>query len=143
MTTTTPVPAATRRPGRTWARRAAAVVRIVVGLFFVSAGLPKLLGPAEFQVAFAHWNVPLPAVAVVGVALLEVVGGLLLAFGVGTRVVAALLAVEMAGAVLTAGLVDGGQHLVLPPVLATVTALVAARGGGSWQLRPDLRRSRL
>ena len=113
-----------------------AVARIAVGLFFVSAGLPKFGASAAWIADFTRWNVPLPELAVYGVGALEVLGGLVLALGVATRLVAALLAVNMAGAVLLAGLIDGGQHLVLPPILGAVTALVALRGGGAWQLRP-------
>lgn len=127
------------RAGR-WAGRIGAIARIAVGLFFVSSGLPKLTAPAVWITDFTRWNVPLPELAVYGVGALEVVGGLALALGVATRPVAALLAANMGGAVLLAGLVDGGQHLVLPPVLGAVTALVTLRGGGAWQLRPGSRR---
>lgn len=132
-------PTTRRSPDRFCRLRAAA--RIVVGLFFVQAGLPKLAGHALWAAQFAHWHLPLPGVAVYGVATLEVLGGALLALGVRTRTVAALLAIDMAGAMLTAGLVDGGQHLILPPLLCAVCAVLAYRGGGAWQLRPDPRPS--
>lgn len=133
MPHTAPSPSRTvhRRPGI-----ALAVARVAVGLFFVASGLPKLAAGAAWSADFGRWHVPLPELAVLAVAVLEVAGGLALVSGVATRVVAALLAAEMIGAVLTAGLVDGGQHLVLPPVLAVVTALIAVRGGGRWQLFP-------
>lgn len=116
--------------------RLVAVIRVAVGLFFVTSGLPKLGDAAVWAADFARWNVPLPDLAVYPVGALEVVGGLALALGLATRAVAALLALTMVGALLTAGLVDGGQHLILPPVLGAVATLLAARGGGAWQLRP-------
>ena len=42
--------------------------------------------------------------------------------------------VDMLGAVATAGRVDGGPHLVVPPVLALLCLVLVARGGGRWQL---------
>lgn len=132
-------PVAGRPAAGGWTGRATAAVRIAAGLFFLASGLPKLGAAAAWAADFSRWNVPLPELAVYGVGALEVVGGLLLALGVAARAVAALLAATMAGAVLTAGLVDGGQHLLLPPVLGAVTSLVALRGGGAWQLRPGPR----
>lgn len=119
-----------------WVANAGAVVRIAVGLFFVSSGLPKLAAHAVWVADFARWNVPLPDLAVYGVGALEVAGGLALALGIATRAVGALLAATMVGALLTAGVVDGGRHLILPPVLGLISALVALRGGGAWQVRP-------
>ena len=40
----------------------------------------------------------------------------------------------MLGAVATAGRIDGGPHLVVPPVLALLCLVLVARGGGRWQL---------
>lgn len=119
-----------------WAARAVAVVRIVVGLFFVSTGLPKFSAHTVWAADFTRWHVPMPELGVYGVGTLEVAGGMALALGIAARPVAALFTASMAGAVLTAGLVDGGQHLVLPPILAVVTAGLALRGAGAWQLYP-------
>lgn len=114
------------------------VIRVLVGLFFVSAGIPKLLNHDMVVASFTHWGLPAPGLFVYAVALLEVIGGLALALGVATRWIALLLAVDMIGAILTAGLVDGGMHLVAPPILGLLCALIAYRGGGAWQLRPEL-----
>lgn len=114
------------------------VIRVLVGLFFVSSGIPKFLNHDMAVANFTHWGLPAPDLFVYAVALLEVIGGLALALGVATRWVALLLAVDMVGAILTAGLVDGGLHLVAPPILCLLCALIAYRGGGAWQLRPEL-----
>lgn len=131
------------RPTTSWTARGAAVVRIIVGLFFVSSGLSKFMEHAQWAADFARWNVPLPELAAFAVAGLETVGGLALALGVAARLIAAALTVTMIGAVLTAGLVDGGQHLLLPPVLGVLTALIAVRGARAWQARRGMPLDRL
>lgn len=111
-----------------------AALRILVGLFFISSGLPKLLDPGSFVGGFSHWGLPEPALFVPTIGVLEVVGGGLLVLGVATRYVGTLLALDMLGAVLTAGRIDGGSHFVLPPVLGLFCLLFVTRGGGAWQL---------
>lgn len=117
-----------------------AALRILVGLFFISSGLPKLLDPGSFVGGFSHWGLPEPALFVPTIGVLEVVGGGLLVLGVATRYVGTLLALDMLGAVLTAGRIDGGSHLVLPPVLGLFCLLFVTRGGGAWQLLPKVAR---
>lgn len=124
-------PARTRLRPRIWG-----FLRVLTGVFFVAGGLPKFTAHAMWAADFARWDVPLPDLAVYGTGALEVAGGILLAVGVAARPVAALLAATMAGALLFAGTGDGGQHIVLPLLLGTLTAAVAVRGGGAWQLRP-------
>lgn len=118
------------------------LARVLTGLFFVSSGLPKLTDHALWVADFARWQVPLPDLAVYGVGGLEVVGGILLATGIVARPVAALLAATMAGALIFAGTRDGASHVVLPLLLGGLTATVAVRGGGAWQLRPASPRAR-
>lgn len=115
-------------------RRVVAAVRILAGLFYVNAGLPKLTMHTAAVADFRHWGVPLSSLAAYAVGGLEVLGGSALVLGVAARYVAGLLAAEMIGAILTAGHVDGGQHLLLPPLLAAVTVMIAITGGGRWQL---------
>ena len=65
---------------------------------------------------------------------LEIVCGLLILLGLATRLGALLLCLDMLGATATAGRIDGGVHLVAPPVLALLCLVLVARGGGRWQL---------
>lgn len=120
-----------------------AALRILVGLFFVSSGLPKLLDPGSLVASFGHWGLPAPELFVPVIGVLEVVCGGLLALGVATRYVALPLAVIMLGAVLSAGRIDGGSHLILPPVLGLLCLLFATRGGGTWRLQLPTARSAL
>lgn len=125
----------------TMARGTLTAVRITVGAAFLFFGLPKLGAPPEVVANFTHWGLPFPGALVPAVGLLEVVAGALLVLGLATRGAAAALAVNMLGAVLTAGRVDGGFHLQVPPVLLALAVLLALRGGGAWQLQA-LARSR-
>jgi len=123
-----------QRDGRSARRFGLTALRALVGLVFVASGLTKFADHAQAAVDFARWNVPLAGSAAYAVGGLELVGGALLLLGVATRLVAMPLLAVMVGAVVTAGLTEGGAHLVLPPALALLCALFAARGGGAWQL---------
>ncbi|MBA3370642.1 MAG: DoxX family protein [Thermoleophilaceae bacterium] len=115
-------------------------VRVLVGLQFVLAGLvPKFLFHGQTVASFDRWGLPAPELFVYAVGSLEVVGGLALVAGFVPRWAAAVLTVDMAGALLTAGLVDGGVHLLAPPILAALLILIAVRGG-AWPVRPALGR---
>lgn len=119
------------------AAKVVAVVRILVGSFYVTAGLPKLTGHAAWAAHFQHWHVPLPGLAVYVVGSFEVIGGVLLALGVASRTLAVLFAIDMSGALLFAGVTDGGQYILRPAVILIPLALFALRGAGAWQLRPN------
>lgn len=112
------------------------VPRVLVGFAFISAGVPKLPAPAVGIENFVRWGVPAPEIFVPAVGVLEVVCGAALVLGVLTRYAAVLLAANMVGAILTAGLIDGGVHLIAPPILAAVSLLIALLGGGRLQLWP-------
>lgn len=113
------------------------LLRVAVGLVFAVHGAQKLLlfgigGTAGF---LGSLGIPLPEVAAIVVILVELVGGLALLIGLGTRYVAALLAVNMAVALFTVHLpngffVDGGGfEFVL--VLLAAALFFALHGGGA------------
>ncbi len=112
------------------------ILRIVTGFLFAAHGWQKF---AEFtmagtQAAFAQMGVPAAQVAAPVVATLELVGGIALIVGVLTRVFAALLALNMLGALFLvhapAGVFvqTGGFELVL--LLAAAALSVALVGAG-------------
>jgi putative oxidoreductase len=142
----------TQAPERTTAPRSSAltgptsasigltVLRAVLGITFLLHGWQKFTEwtIAGTQASFAGMGVPLAEVAAPAVAVLELAGGALLVLGLATRVVAALLALAMVGALvlvhLPAGFfaADGGIELVL--VLAAASLLFALAGAGRWSV---------
>ena len=78
----------------TWSPRALAAVRIITALLFIEHGLMKLLA---FPAAVPGLPTPLPAI-LVAAALIEIVGGALIAVGLFTRIAAFICSGEMAAA---------------------------------------------
>lgn len=115
-------------------------LRLVTGLTMVMHGWQKLTGPGLGGVGdmFAGMDVPLAQVAGPVVMLIELVGGVLLVLGLGTRVVGVVFALVMLGALflvhLSAGFyaADGGFELVL--LLAALGAALAVAGPGAFSL---------
>ena len=107
------------------------VVRIVTGVLFITFSLGKFVDHAAESADFDHYGIPSPEVATYLVGTLELVCGALLVVGLLTRPAAALLAVNLVGAIATAGRVDGGTfHLgVAPTMLVAMLFLVWAGGG--------------
>lgn len=113
------------------------ILRLAVGLIFTAHGAQKLLlfgvdGTAGF---LGSLGIPLPQIAAIVLILVELVGGLALLIGLGTRYVAALLAVDMAVALLTVHLANGffvdsgGVEFAL--VLLAAALFFALHGGGA------------
>ncbi len=112
------------------------ILRVIAGFLFAAHGWQKF---SEFtipgtQAAFTQMGVPAAQVAAPVVATLELVGGIALILGILTRVFAALLAVDMLGALFlvhaSAGVfaATGGYELVL--ILAAAALAVALVGAG-------------
>ncbi|MSO79410.1 MAG: DoxX family protein [Acidimicrobiia bacterium] len=107
------------------------VVRVGAGAFFLSTGAGKFLDHAHEVAEFRRFEVPLPEIAVPAVGLLELVAGALLVVGLLVRPSAIALALNMVGALLTAGRVVGGSfHLVYAPLLLVAMIFLAWVGPG-------------
>jgi putative oxidoreductase len=77
-----------------WSPRVLAAVRIITALLFIEHGLMKLVA---FPAAVPGLPTPLPAI-LVAAAVIEVVGGALIAVGLYTRLAAFICSGEMAAA---------------------------------------------
>jgi putative oxidoreductase len=118
------------------ATTAVAVLRIVVGAVLLAHGAQKVFvfGHAGVTGAFAGMGVPLPALSAAVVAAVELLGGIALVVGFCTRLAAALLAIDMLGAIL---LVHARNGFFLPTgaefavTLLGATAALAIAGGGA------------
>jgi len=90
------------------------IFTISAGVLFILAGTFKLLAPApEGSTPFAsrafaqmllQTGVPLPLVFAVAIPALEIIGGISLISGKGKRIFAALLALDMIGAIFLVGI---------------------------------------
>lgn len=115
-------------------------LRVILGFLFTAHGWQKFneWTIAGTQASFAKMGIPAAEVVAPAVAVLELGGGIALILGVLTRVLAALLALDMAGALFLvhapAGVfaADGGYELVL--LLAAAAFALALTGAGRYSL---------
>ena len=104
-------------------------LRIVTGVFLVGVGIGKFADRASEVADFRHYGVPQPEVAVSVAGVVEIVGGICVILGFLVRPAAALVALNLLVALLTAGITDGGTfHLVVgPAVMLAMVVLVIAQ----------------
>jgi putative oxidoreductase len=90
----------------------ALILRVTLGVIFFIHGLVKFQDGIENTVGW-FTSIGLPGFLAYGVAGIELVGGIALIIGLGTRIVSALIAVIMIGATLkvklSLGLLGNGQ----------------------------------
>ncbi|QOY36605.1 DoxX family protein [Anaerobacillus isosaccharinicus] len=104
------------------------LLRVVLGIVFLAHGAAKFQGGIE---NIAGWfdSIGLPGGFAYIVATIELVGGIALILGIGTRVVSALIGLIMAGAILkvklAAGFFDGYAYDL---VLLTVALYLVLNG---------------
>lgn len=84
-----------------------AIIRVIVGIIFAAHGWQKLNGLDGTTGFFTSLGIPAAGVMAVIVTFVELVGGLALIVGLGTRLFAALLAITMLVALLTVHLQNG------------------------------------
>lgn len=117
------------------------VIRVVTGVFFVSVSLGKFFDHASEAHDFDRYGIPVPGTTVVLVGILELVCGIALVLGLGTRIAAGALAANMVGAIATAGRVEGGSfNLGVAPLMLVLMLVVLWAGPGSWSVDRELAR---
>jgi putative oxidoreductase len=96
--------------------------RVVSGAVFVLFGIGKFVAYDSELASFRHYGLPFPEVMVIIVGVVELAGGVLLVTGRHVRPAALVLAGNMLGAILVAGL---GQGEVFPSLTLAPALLVA------------------
>ncbi|OLF56474.1 DoxX family protein [Pseudomonas chlororaphis] len=129
-----------------------ALLRVCYGAIMITHGLPKLLGrphgsmadpmAASINLIQNVLHLPAPALIALFVALLEGLGGLLLALGLGTRLIVAMMGVQM---LTIAGLLGPtwpwiDQGMEYPLLLAFLSLYILFRGAGRYSLDHTLGR---
>ena len=108
------------------------VIRLVTGPALVGFGLGKFADHVQEVRDFQGFGVPLPELSVYLAGAIELVGGLLLIAGLLTRLAALVVALNLMGALLTAGLTEGGTfHLVVGPTLMVLMLVLVWTGAGA------------
>lgn len=121
----------TRLTGR--AAIAATVARVLAGAVFVLVSIGKFTRHEEYLQEFGSYGLPESSLLVYLVGLLELGGGLALIAGFLTRLAALGLALNMAGAIGTAGVQVGGPiHLGLAPALLVAMVFLLWAGPGPY-----------
>lgn len=115
------------------------VLRVAIGIIFVAHGYQKFF---EYTLpgttaAFTKMGVPLAQLVASAVATIELLGGLALLLGFGTRVAASLLALTMLGALVLvhakAGFFNPGG-IEFPLALLAASVALALAGPGAYSL---------
>ena len=114
---------------------AALLARLVAGAVFLGFSVGKFIRHGAESAALDRYGLPYPDAFTYGVGVVELVGGAMLVLGLGTRIAALGLACDMAGAIATAGRIEGGPvHLGLAPALLVMMLLVLWIGPGDRSL---------
>jgi uncharacterized membrane protein YphA (DoxX/SURF4 family) len=109
------------------------ILRVVLGITFFIHGLVKFQGGIENTVGWFE-SIGLPGVLAYGVAILELVGGIALVIGLGSRVVSAILVLLMLGATVKVKLAGGflgtgqGAGYELDLALMAMALVIAVSG---------------
>jgi putative oxidoreductase len=130
-----PLMASTGTQARSGRPIAAALVRLCAAAVFIAFGIGKFTSHASELASFRDYGLPAPDAFVYLVGVIEIVGGLLLLAGVGTRAASAVLAGNMVGAIVVSGIGRGEQiSLTLAPALLVAMLFLLWRGPGAWTL---------
>jgi putative oxidoreductase len=101
----------------------------MAGVVFIAHGIPKFYDVSGGYGFFQSIN--LPPELFIPIALLEVIGGLAILFGILTRIASAIFIIEMIGAILTVKLSDGfvgGYEFELLLISICITLVILGPG---------------
>lgn len=126
------------REGR--AASVAFVMRLIAGGIFVAFGAGKFLNHGSELASFQAYGLPSPDLFVSAIGVVELLGGVALILGLGTRLAAVALVGDMAGAIIVSGLARGEiVSLTVAPAQLLAMLFLLATGGGRLALEQQLR----
>jgi putative oxidoreductase len=100
-------------------------LRLIIGILFIINGIMKFTNMSGAVLDFMHLGVPLPFIAAPFAAALEVIGGLGLILGLGTRVFSILLTLDMIVAIVSTRFVWTSEFQLLEFQLALIAGLIS------------------
>lgn len=103
---------------------AAAILRVILGVIFFMHGLSKFKDGIHNTVGFFE-SLGLPGFTAYMVALIELIGGIALVIGVGTRLISVLFALIMVGAIIMVKIGDGFFGIEFDLVLLAISICLA------------------
>ncbi|MFB9325910.1 DoxX family protein [Paenibacillus aurantiacus] len=113
------------------------VMRVLLGITFLAHGMSKFQNGIEGTGGFfGSLGIPLPEIMAYIVAIVEVAGGILLAIGIGSRLIGAAFVVIMTVVMITLGYKKpfmGGYEFDL--MLIAVSLFFALNGDGTYSVR--------
>jgi putative oxidoreductase len=99
--------------------------RVAAGVVFVVFGIGKFTQHAREVDSFRTYGLPAPDAFVTAIGVLEIVGGLMLIFGLLIPLAALALAGDMVGAIVVSGIAEGEWiSLTLAPALLLLMLLL-------------------
>jgi putative oxidoreductase len=115
-------------------------VRVTAGVMLVPHGWPKVFtrGAAGVATSLANYGLPFPTAGAYIIMFLETIGGILIAIGLFTRPIAALLVFEFLIIVFVAhwprGYGVGAGGIEFPLMWGLILLAILLRGGGPWSV---------
>ena len=116
------------------------IVRVTAGLMLIPHGWAKVanLGPDGVAGLLTRYGIPGAKPFAFIIMALETIGGILIAIGAFTRVVAALLVIEFLVIIFVAhwprGYAVGGGGVEYPLMWGLILLAIMLRGGGPWSV---------
>lgn len=118
------------------------ILRVTVGFIFYAHGINKLFALNNVRGLFTALELPDPTFSALAITVVELLGGLLLITGIGTRYVSAVFVfsslIAMSSAHIGNGLFNGNGGVEYTLLLAVVNAVLCADGATFASAEPYL-----
>jgi putative oxidoreductase len=112
------------------------LLRLLSGAVFVAFGLGKFVNHGSELASFKAYGLPAPALFVLVIGMIELVGGLFVAVGIRTSPAALVLAGDMVGAIVVSGIARGEMvSLTIAPAELVAMLVLLWTGPGAYSLR--------